>query len=71
MASVLQLDFENAIGRNRRLTISDADTTKIGAEILEAMNSIIDTGANEEFVTVNRARFVQTDITEVELPVEE
>lgn len=71
MASALQLDFENAIGRNRRLTISDADTSKTGAEILEAMNSIIDTGANEEFTKVNRARFVQTDITEVELPIEE
>ncbi len=68
---VLQLDFRTFDGKSRRLSIRDADTTKTGAEILEAMESIIDSGANENFDEVNRARFVQTDITDVELPIEE
>ena len=67
---VLQLDFFNDEGRSRRLTIASADQSKTAEEIKAAMETIIATGANENFKAINGARFVETDITEVDLSIE-
>lgn len=71
MNTVLQLEFLTHQGRSRRLTINDANTEVDDNTIQEAMKTILDSGAFPEYVKKNRARFVATEIKEVELDIEE
>lgn len=67
MAKTLELKFNLANGKTMNLNVDNPKENLTPSEIVNAMQTIINQNVFHELVSINQARIVERNVTEIQL----